>query len=85
MKLTDNLDMHKILDEFEFRPVRAIGFGVPCTLVQKIPNIRPCLEHNLFSFDWIFMRVADNLGRHRLSYEFEFRQDRTICIGVTCP
>ena len=35
MKLVDNLDKHKILDEFEFRPDRNIEFRVTCTLVPK--------------------------------------------------
>ena len=26
----------------------------------------------MFSFDWIFMKIADNLDRHRFSDEFEF-------------
>ena len=30
MKLADNMDMHKISDEFEFRPDQTIDFGVTC-------------------------------------------------------
>ena len=37
MKLAGNMDMHKISDEFEFRPDRTIDFGVTCPLVQKNP------------------------------------------------
>ena len=37
MKLADNMDRHKILDEFEFRPDRTIDFWVTCPLVQKNP------------------------------------------------
>ena len=33
MKLTDKLDRHKILDEFECRPDRTIYCGVTCQLV----------------------------------------------------
>ena len=36
-------------------------------------------------FDWIFMKVADSLGKHITSYEFEFGQNRTIHVGVTSP
>ena len=47
--------------------------------------IRPCPEHSLFSFDWIFMKVADNLDRHKISDDFNFLQDHTNHFGVTCP
>ena len=41
MKLADNMDMHKLSDEFEFRPDRTIDFGVTCPLVPK---------HSIFDF-----------------------------------
>ena len=74
-----------------------IKHGFPCINICKVPrevlktrsktpHIQPCPEYSLFSFDWIFMmKVADNLDRHKISDEFEFRQDRTIHFGVTCP
>ena len=37
MKLADNMDSHKISDEFEFRPDQTIDLGVTCPLVQKKP------------------------------------------------
>ena len=37
MKPAGNMDRHKILDEFQFRPDRNIDFGVTCSLVQKKP------------------------------------------------
>ena len=37
MRLVDNLDTHKISDEFKFRQDRAIDFGVTCPLVPKPP------------------------------------------------
>ena len=37
MKVADNLDRHKISNEFEFRPDRTIDFGVTCPLVPKTP------------------------------------------------
>ena len=37
-KLTDNEDMHNILDEFQFRPDRTIDYGVSCPwALEKIP------------------------------------------------
>ena len=35
MRLADNVDSHKISDEFEFRPDRNIDFRVTCPLVAK--------------------------------------------------
>ena len=66
MKLADNPDRPKISDEFDFKPDWNIDFGITCPLVQKQlqqQHIPPCPEHSLFSFDWIFMKVADNLAR----------------------
>ena len=37
MKLADNMDRHKISDEFKFRQDRTIDFAVTCPLVQKNP------------------------------------------------
>ena len=31
------------------------------------------------------MKIADDLDRHNILDEFEFRQDQTIHLGVTCP
>ena len=31
------------------------------------------------------MKVGDNMNRHTISDEFEFRSDRNIDFGVTCP
>ena len=81
MKLADNPDRHRISDEFEFQPDWTIDFEVTCPLVPK-KHIPPCPEHSLFSFDWIFMKVADNLDRHKIVDKFEFRQDH---FGVTFP
>ena len=85
MKLADNMDRHKILDEFKFRPVRTIVFGVTCHLVPKNTIILPCPEHSLFSFHWIFMKVADNVDSHKILYEFDVRQDQNIHFGDTFP
>ena len=34
-------------------------------------------------FNWIFMQLADNMYRHKISDVFEFRPDQTIDFGVT--
>ena len=84
MKLADNPDRNKISDwsdKFEFLSDWTIDCSYLPFSVEKT-HILPCPEHSLFSFDWIFMKVADNLDRHKLSDKIEFRQDH---FGVTCP
>ena len=81
MRLADNLNRHQIADEFEFRPDRTLHFGVTCSLVPKKAHNRPCPEHSLLSFYRNFMKLADNLNRHKFLDEIDFRPDRI----VTCP
>ena len=57
-------------------------FGVTCPWVPKNALVRRIA---FFSFNWIFMRLADNLDRHKISKEFEFRPDRTSDCRVICP
>ena len=76
MKLADNPDKYKISNEFDFQPDWTIAFGVTCPLMQKKTtnkqqqqqqqqkkHIPPCPENSLFSFGWIFTKIADNLVR----------------------
>ena len=85
MRLVDNMDRHKISNEFEFRSDRTTDFGVTCPLVLKKTHMPPCPEHSLLSFIRNFMKLADNLDKHKISDEFEFWLDRTIHFGVTGP
>ena len=84
MKVADNLDIHKISDKFELRQNRTIHFGVTCPCVPRQNLLDLCSEHSLFSFYWMFMRLADNLHRHKIWDMFEFRLDQTFDFGVTC-
>ena len=43
------------------------------------------IVRSLFRLNQIFMRLADNQDRHKISNKFEFRPDRTSDLGVTCP
>ena len=38
-----------------------------------------CDGPNPFIFDWIFFNIAGNEDRHKISDEFSFGLDRTIC------
>ena len=78
-KLADNLDRQKISNDFVF-PAR-LGCWPWSHLPLSAENlpIRPCPEHRLFSFDWIFMKVADSLDRHKILetlWKFADNQDR---------
>ena len=44
-----------------------------------------CLQASLFNFYRIFVKLAGNQDRHKISDEFEFRLDRISHFGVTCP
>ena len=44
-----------------------------------------CLQASSFIFDQIFVKLAGNQNRHKISDKFEFWPDRISHLGVTCP
>ena len=44
-----------------------------------------CVQASLFIFDRIFIKLAGNQDRHKISDEFEIRPDWISHLGVTCP
>ena len=48
------------------------------------PCIPPGPEHSMFSFDWIFMKVADNLDRHNISDKFESGKITLELLALEC-
>ena len=44
-----------------------------------------CLQASSFIFDWIFVKLAGNQDRHKISDWLEFWPDRISHFGVTCP
>ena len=44
-----------------------------------------CLQASSFIFDRIFVKLAGNQDRHKISDKFEFRPDRISHFGVICP
>ena len=74
--LAGNEDMHKISDEFEFRPDRTTDYGVSCPWGLKNSHRlimgKWCLHASSFIFDWIIIQVAGNQDRHKISDEFDF-------------
>ena len=59
--------MHKISDEFEFRPDRTTDYGASCLIMGKW-----CLHASSFIFDGIFIKVAGNQDTHKGSDVFNF-------------
>ena len=75
--LTGNNDMHKISDEFEFRPDRTTDYGVSCPWASKkfshtLIMGKWCLYASSFIFDRIIINVAGNQDRHKSSGDFDF-------------
>ena len=61
--------MHKISDEFEFRPDRTTDYGVSCLEMSKVSDRlimgNWCLHASSFIFDRIINKVAGNQDRHK--------------------
>ena len=69
-----NEDIHKISNEFEFRPDRTTNYGVSCPWgIKKSHRLvlgKWCLHASSFIFERINIKVACN--RHKSSDEFDF-------------
>ena len=44
-----------------------------------------CLHTSMFIIDWIFVKLAGNQDRYKISVKFEFWTDQTSQFGVICP
>ena len=44
-----------------------------------------CLHTTMFIIDWIFVKLAGNQDRHKISVEFKFWSDQTSHFEVICP
>ena len=68
--------MHKISDEFEFRPDRNMTTELAAIERLKISHKlimgKCCLHASSFIFDRIIIKVAGNQDRHKSSDEFDF-------------
>ena len=82
--------MHKISNEFEFRPDRTTDYGVSCPWTSKKISHRLimgkwCLHASSFIFVRIIIIVAGNQDRHKSMVESDFGPTQTTHFGVTCP
>ena len=82
--------MHKISNEFEFRPDRTTDYRVSCPWASKNFSHRLimgiwCLHASSFIFERIIIKVAGNQDRHKSLVEFDFGPNQTTHFGVTCP
>ena len=85
VKLAGNQDRHKISFEFKFWPDQTshlIWSYLP--LIVEKGHRWHCSGHSPFIFYRIFMKVAHNLSRHKISHVFKIWPEWTICFGVTC-
>ena len=83
MRFADDLDRHKILDEFIFRPDRTIDWSyLPFSALPVIPIDLPwgkcCPEDSDFIFDQSFIKLRGNEDSHKILDEFDFGPDWTI-------
>ena len=44
-----------------------------------------CLQASLFTFDWIFIKLAGNQNRHKILDTFKFSLDRISHFRVNMP
>ena len=82
--LAGNEDMHKISNDFEFRPHLTTDYGVSCLESLNISHgliMRKCS----IIFGRIIIKVAGNQDRHKSFDEFDFGPDQTTNFGVSCP
>ena len=85
--LSGNEDMHKILDEFEFRSNLTTDYGVSCPWASKNISHRLmmgkwCLHASSFIFDWIIIKVVGNQDRHKSSVKFDLGQIRPLILEL---
>ena len=73
MKFANNVDKHKISNKFEYQPDRNIDLRDTCPFVPTNKYIRPCPEQSLFSFDWMFMKVAKSITSQTSSNSIKIR------------
>ena len=87
--LAGNEDMHKISDEFDFRPDRTTDYELAALERLNISNRlimgKWCLQASSFIFYRIFIKLAGIQDSYKISDEFEFWLDRISHFGVTCP
>ena len=84
-----NEDMHKILDEFEFRQIGPLTTELAALERLKNPHRlimgKWCRHASLFIFERIIIKVAGNQEKHKSLVEFDFGPNQTTHFGVTCP
>ena len=83
--LARNKDMHKISNEFEFRPDRTTDYGV--SYLERLKNSHRligkwCFHASSFIFDRIVIKVAGNKDRHKSSVEFDFGPNQTTLLEL---
>ena len=78
------MDRDEISDKFKILPDWTIYLSyIP--LIAATASDRLCHQHNLFSFDRNFMKLAANMDINKISDNFKNRPDWIMYFRVTSP
>ena len=72
--------MDEISNEFETWPDQIICLFSNIPLVVEKASIRLCYQHNSFSLDGMFLKLADKVDMYEIFNEFETWPDQIICL-----
>ena len=61
--------------------IRSLILGL-LPLIAKKSSVLVCHQHDSFSLDWIFPKLADEQGMDEISYKFETGPDQIINFRV---
>ena len=76
-------DMYEIFDKFENWQDQIINLRITSPWLLKKASVWLCHQHNLFSFDRTFLKLADKVDMNGIFNKFETWPDWIICFRVT--
>ena len=84
LKLADKVDMDEISNKFENWPDRIVNLRVTSPWLLKKPLFDFVFSMS-FSFDRMFLKLADKVAMHEISDRFENWPDRIINLKSYVP
>ena len=67
-----DLQVMRILNEFDFGSDQTIHMRVTCQFVSITHIMGNVVRMIAISFDWIFIKLADKVDRHKIFDKFDF-------------